>query len=384
MAVIALFITALFYPCRGLRMDGNNMMLLQQPQSRPISSALLRGAAGMAGSSPGHSIGGPKITVQGEAFAAMIIGYENKRLYAPGLLKAPDSTTKTKTSLPASEFIPPANADQVANAKEVATEHPPPGYFVPVQASADDVEPLTTENKGVELLQEGSGGRGGADLKTAMTTVAEFEFDSGNGGMFAAPLAGGTSVDSAKTSEEKEAFLMVEQHQHQHQPPGWMKAFMNFFNKLSGRKLLLMAKTSAQGLIDRGPTIKDLDELFADVTDTTIYLAVGFFSLRFGGKTPVLLATLVLATLVLATLVTGVAARSLVSAASTRADVSDNGSSGTSVCEDLTDDITWTLVGWIWNIGRATLVAWFMRLSALWVLINLVVWARRMGSSWRS
>lgn len=57
---IALFITALFYPSRGLRMDGNNMMLLQQPQSQPISSALLRGAAGMTGSSPGHSIGVPK------------------------------------------------------------------------------------------------------------------------------------------------------------------------------------------------------------------------------------------------------------------------------------------------------------------------------------
>ncbi|CAN0452017.1 unnamed protein product, partial [Ectocarpus fasciculatus] len=36
---------------------------------------------------------------------------------------------------------------QVANAEEVATEHPPPGYIVPVQASADDVEPLPTENK---------------------------------------------------------------------------------------------------------------------------------------------------------------------------------------------------------------------------------------------
>ncbi|CAN0257264.1 unnamed protein product, partial [Ectocarpus fasciculatus] len=171
--------------------------------------------------------------------------------------------------------------------------------------------PPTPNRQGVELLEEGSGGRGGADLKTAMTTVAEFEFDSGNGGMFAAPLAGGNAVDSAKTSEENEAFLMggadTRQQQHHH-PPGWMKAFMNFFNKLSGRKLLLMAKTSARGLIDRGPTIKDVEEVFAHVTDTTATLAVGFFSsLRFGGKTPALVATLVMLA----------ATRSVVSAAST-------------------------------------------------------------------
>ncbi|CAM9976296.1 unnamed protein product, partial [Ectocarpus fasciculatus] len=239
--------------------------------------------------------------------------------------------------------------------------------------------PPTPNRQGVELLEEGSGGRGGADLKTAMTTVAEFEFDSGNGGMFAAPLAGGNAVDSAKTSEENEAFLMggadTKRQQQHHHPPGWMKAFMNFFNKLSGRKLLLMAKTSARGLIDRGPTIKDVEEVFAHVTDTTATLAVGFFSLRFGGKTPALVATLVMLA----------ATRSVVSAASTSGlsgagmTSADMGSSGTCEPGNTTDWATLIVFLLILNVIVMISATLGMRTCLQWVLATVVEWTRRMG-----
>lgn len=47
-------IAAIVRPCRGLRINDNNMMM-----SQPISWAL-PGETGMTGSSPGHSISGPK------------------------------------------------------------------------------------------------------------------------------------------------------------------------------------------------------------------------------------------------------------------------------------------------------------------------------------
>ncbi|CAM9539505.1 unnamed protein product, partial [Ectocarpus sp. 8 AP-2014] len=109
-------------------------------------------------------------------------------------------------------------------------------------------------------------------------------------------------------------------------------------------------------------------------------------SLRFGGKTPALLASLV----------TGAAAGSVVSAASTsglsagktNADMSDIGPGGTtSVPGDRTDEATWTLFVCIATILVVMVVAWIVWLSPLWVLLNLLVWAesmsrrRRRGSS---
>ncbi|CAN0476782.1 unnamed protein product, partial [Ectocarpus sp. 12 AP-2014] len=60
-----------------------------------------------------------------------------------------------------------------------------------------------SDHQGVEALQEGSGGGGGTDVETTMIRTTEF---NRSGGTFVAPLAGG-SVDSAKTSEEDEAFF---------------------------------------------------------------------------------------------------------------------------------------------------------------------------------
>ncbi|CBJ31582.1 expressed unknown protein [Ectocarpus siliculosus] len=197
-----------------------------------------------------------------------------------------------------------------------------------------------------------------------------------NGGTFVAPLGRG-SVDSAKTSEEDEAFFATgdadtRQQQHLHQyPPGWTKSFKNVFTKSSGRKLLLMAK--------------DLEKMYAYVEGTTASALIFYGSLRFGGKTPALLASLV----------TGAAASSFVSAASTSglsagttsADMSDIGSGKkggtTSVPGDRTDDATWTLLVWIISIGVAMVVAWIVWLSPLWVLLNLLVWAESMSRSRR-
>ncbi|CAM9737291.1 unnamed protein product [Ectocarpus sp. 4 AP-2014] len=269
--------------------------------------------------------------------AIIPVPHQNKRLYAPELLNARVSNDN----------------QQVANAEDVVAEHPLLGYVVPAQASADDAEPLTT-NKAVEALQEGSGG--GTDVETT-------GFNH-NGGTFVAPLRGG-SLNSAKTSEEDEAFFATgdadtkqEQHLHQH-PPGWTKSFKNVFTKSSGRKLLLMAK--------------DFEKVYAYVEDTTAS------TLRFGGKTPALLASL--ATAAAASSFVSAASTSGLSAGTTSADMSDIGSGGTtSVPGDRTDDATWTLFVCIISIGVA-MVAWIVWLSPLWVLLRLLVWAESMGRS---
>ncbi|CAM9209391.1 unnamed protein product, partial [Ectocarpus sp. 12 AP-2014] len=159
-----------------------------------------------------------------------------------------------------------------------------------------------------------------------------------------------------------------------------MEALKNLFAKLSGRKLLLMPKTSASGVFSREFLTKDLMKLYARVADTTASLALACVSLRFGGKTKALLATLL----------TGARALSVASAASTsclwaETTTADIGSSGTtSVPRDRTDEATWTLLGWITNIGAATAVAWIVWLSALWVLATLAIWARSMSIRRRS
>ncbi|CAM9209467.1 unnamed protein product, partial [Ectocarpus sp. 12 AP-2014] len=127
-----------------------------------------------------------RIVARSEALAVIIpVPYQNKGLYAPGLLNALGN-------------ILPSN-NQAPDAEDVVAEHPPTGHIVPVQASADDAEPLTTEIKGVEVLQEGSGGW--VDVETTMTSTDEL---SGNRGAFVAPLSGCTSGDSAKDSGEEE------------------------------------------------------------------------------------------------------------------------------------------------------------------------------------
>ncbi|CAM9209240.1 unnamed protein product, partial [Ectocarpus sp. 12 AP-2014] len=277
-----------------LQTNSKNMMMLQQqqqqqPQSQPISA--LRGW-GMIGSSPGHRIGGLKTAARSEEPTIIPVPRQNKGLYAPGLLKARVS-----------------NDNQITNGEDVVAEHPLPGYIVPVQASADDAEEPLTANKGVEALQKGSGGGGGTDVETTMTSKTEF---NRNGGTFVAPLGGGF-VDSAKTSEEDEAFFApghadTRQHQHLHQhPSGWTKSFKNVFTKSNGRKLLLMAK--------------DLEKMYAYVEDTTASALIFCASLRFGGKTPALLASL--ATGAAASSVVSAASTSVLSAGTTCADMSD-------------------------------------------------------------
>ncbi|CAN0544965.1 unnamed protein product, partial [Ectocarpus sp. 12 AP-2014] len=53
----------------------------------------------------------------------------------------------------------------------------------------------------------------------------------------------------------------------------------------------------------------------------------------------------------------------------------------TSVPGDATDDATWALFSWITNIGAATALAWSMRVSALWILATLAIWARSRSRS---
>ncbi|CAN0361163.1 unnamed protein product [Ectocarpus sp. 12 AP-2014] len=112
-----------------LWMKGNNMMLQQQQQqSQPVSALRVWGRMG---SSPGNRIGGLKIAAASEGLAVIILApHQNKRLYVPGLLNARASKNY-----------------QVPNAEHVVAEHPFPGYIVPVQAPADDAEPLTREIK---------------------------------------------------------------------------------------------------------------------------------------------------------------------------------------------------------------------------------------------
>ncbi|CAN0577193.1 unnamed protein product, partial [Ectocarpus sp. 12 AP-2014] len=43
---------------------------------------------------------------------------------------------------------------QVPNAEHIVAEHPLPGYIVPVQASADDAEPLSKEIKVLQQQQQ--------------------------------------------------------------------------------------------------------------------------------------------------------------------------------------------------------------------------------------
>ncbi|CAM9703541.1 unnamed protein product [Ectocarpus sp. 12 AP-2014] len=164
-----------------------------------------------------------------------------------------------------------------------------------------------------------------------------------SGGTFVAPLAGG-SVDSAKTSEEDEAFFATgdadTRHQHQY-PPGWTKNFKNVFTKSSGRKLLLMAK--------------DLEKVYVNVEDTAASALIFYASLRFGGKTPALLASL--ATGAALSSVVSAASTSVLSAGTTCADMSDIDSGGTtSVPGDSTDEATWTLFVCIISIGVVMVV----------------------------
>ncbi|CAN0478193.1 unnamed protein product, partial [Ectocarpus sp. 12 AP-2014] len=215
-----------------------------------------------------------------------------------------------------------------------------------------------SDHQGVEVLQEGSGG-GGTDVETTMTSTTEF---NRNGGTLVAPWGGG-SVDSAKTCEEDEAFFATgdadTRHQHQH-PPGWTKNFKNVFTKSSGRKLLLMAK--------------DLEKVYVNVEDTAASALIFYASLRFGGKTPALLASL--ATGAALSSVVSAASTSVLSAGTTCADMSDIDSGGTtSVPGDSTDEATWTLFVCIISIGVVMVVAWIVWLSPLWVLLNLFVWA---------
>ncbi|CAN0404016.1 unnamed protein product [Ectocarpus sp. 12 AP-2014] len=204
-----------------------------------------------------------------------------------------------------------------------------------------------------------------------MTSKTEF---NRNGGTFVAPLGGGF-VDSAKNSEEGEAFFATghadtrvgQQHLHQH-PSGWTKSFKNVFTKSSGRKLLLMAK--------------DLEKMYAYVEDMTASALIFYASLRFGGKTPALLASL--ATGAAASSVVSAASTSVLSAGTTCADMSNIDSGGTtSVPGDRTDEATWTLFVCIISIGVAMVVAWVVWLSPIWVLLNLLVWAERMSRSRR-
>ncbi|CAM9173950.1 unnamed protein product [Ectocarpus sp. 4 AP-2014] len=279
-----------------LRMNGsNNIMMLQQQQHQFQPVSALRGG-GMMGNSPGHRIGGLKLVCRlriaavSEALTAIIdVPHQNKRLYAPGLLNARASKDN----------------QQVPNAKNVVAEHPLPGYIVPVEAYADDAEPLTMEIK-VEQQQ---------------------------------------------------------QQQQQHRPNS-MEALKSLFTK-----------TSAGRVFSRGLLTK---KLYAHVADTAASLALGYASsLRIGGKTPALVATLV----------AGAGAPSVVSAATTSylsagATTAEIGSSGTtSVPGDRTDEATLTLFSWLANIGAATVLAWSMRVSALWVLATLAFWARSRSRS---
>ncbi|CAM9995341.1 unnamed protein product, partial [Ectocarpus sp. 13 AM-2016] len=153
--------------------------------------------------------------------------------------------------------------------------------------------------------------------------------------------------------------LRMEQHQHQY-PPGWTKNFKNAFTKSSGRKLLLMAK--------------DLEKMYAYVEDTTASALIFYASLRFGGTTPALLASL--AAGAAASSVVSAASTSVLSAGTTCADMRDIDSGGTtSVPGDRTDEATWTLFIYIVSIGVVMVMAWIVRQSPLWVLLNLFFWA---------
>ncbi|CAM9965660.1 unnamed protein product [Ectocarpus sp. 4 AP-2014] len=213
-----------------------------------------------------------------EAFATIAIHpvRQPRLTNASRLLKAHVSTTDhlgLESNLPSKD-------KQAANAEDDVPAHPPPFCIVPTQTSAEPAEEpaeraeqLLTENKGVGVLQEGSGtdtettmtstkelnrverpqeGSGGwADVETYVQTTSEF---NGNGGAFVAPLGGGTSsVYSVKDSEGDEAFFAtwdadtrMKHQQHRH-PSDWMWAFERFRPRTSGRKLLGMAKASARG-----------------------------------------------------------------------------------------------------------------------------------------
>ncbi|CAB1103141.1 unnamed protein product [Ectocarpus sp. CCAP 1310/34] len=262
------------------------MLQQQQQQSQPVSA--LRGGRIM-GSSPGHRIGGLKKAAASEALINPA-SRQNKRLYAPGLLNAR------------------ASRDYQPNAEDVVAEHPLPGYIVPVQASADDAEPLTWEIK----------------------------------------------VDQQQ------------QQQQQHRPDS-MEAAKNFSTKISDGRVF------SRGLLTKG-----FEKLYAHVTVTTAFLALGYASLRIGGKAPALLATLVMKAGALS--VVSAATTSCLSAGATTA---DTGSSGTTsvLHGDVTDNATWTLFSWMANIGAATALARSMWVFALWVLVTLAFWARRRSRS---
>ncbi|CBJ30181.1 expressed unknown protein [Ectocarpus siliculosus] len=221
--------------------------------------------------------------------------HQNKRLYAPELLNARASED-----------------NQVTNAEDVVAEHPLPGYIVPVQASADDAEPLTTEIK-VEQQQ---------------------------------------------------------QQQQQHRPDS-TEAVKNFFTK-----------TSAGRVFSRGLLTKGFEKLYTHAADTTASFALGYFSsLRFGGNTPALLATLVTAAGTLS--VASAATTSCLSAGTTVADIGSRAT--TDVPGDLADDATWALFSLLMKFGGATVLARIMQISALSVLATLAFWAtsrsRKNGAS---
>ncbi|CAN0047839.1 unnamed protein product, partial [Ectocarpus sp. 6 AP-2014] len=231
-----------------------------------------------------------RIASPSEALTVIVLApHHNKRLYAPELLNARASKDN----------------QQVTNAEDVVAEHPLLGYIVPVQASADNAEPLATEIK-------------------------------------------------------------VKQQQQQHRPDS-TEAVKNVFTK-----------TSAGRVFSRGLLTKGFEKLYAHAADTTASLALGYFSsLRFGGKTPALLATLVTAAGTLS--VASAATTSCLSAGRTAADIGSSGT--TSVPGDRTDEATLALFSWLANIGAATALAWIVRVSALWVLATLAFWARRRSRS---
>ncbi|CAM9737359.1 unnamed protein product [Ectocarpus sp. 4 AP-2014] len=129
---------------------------------------------------------------------------------------------------------------------------------------------------------------------------------------------------------------------------------------------------------------KDFEKVFAYVEDTTASALILYASLRLGGKTPALLASL--ATGAVASSFVSAASTSGLSAGTTSAEMGDMGSGGTTyVPGDRTDEATWTVFVCMAIIIMVMVVAWIVWLSPLWVLLNLLVWAesrsRRRGSS---